>query len=487
MKKKERGHRMNTRRERRIYTRTTTNPKQGIQQSTPKNSMENPSGQIPPHNTDAEKGLLAGILLKNDQIIEIVDIVKAEDFYHPSHALLFEACIELYNNTKAIDFVTVAEYLQSRGQLESIGGAPYLAELANLSLSAIYIVDYAQIIRDKSLQRRLIETCSQIIKETYTASQEDVKSVLDDAEQRIFMIAERTLETQYTSSKHIIEQVFAKLEKQYNSGNHFTGIPTGYPRLDELTSGLQASELIIIAARPSMGKTAFALNLAMRCSIGQKIPTAIFSLEMSKSDLMMRMLAIWGKVNLAQIRKGKLTDTDWIRLHQATEVLESAPIYIDDTPRGLTTLDIRARVRRMRAQHNVGLVIVDYLQLMRASRRCDSREQEVAEISRSLKAVAKEIDIPIIALAQLNRGIEQRTDKKPLLSDLRESGSIEQDADVIMFIHREDVYRKGEEHPKKGIADIIIGKQRNGPVGEIELRYLSEYTAFENLEVRYGI
>ena len=481
---------MNIRKERRIHTRTMTQQKQVVTQTPPIQTqplMDIPNGQVPPHNVDAERGLLAGILLKNDQIIEIVDIVRAEDFYYPSHTILFEACIELYNNTKAIDFVTVAEYLQSRNKLESVGGAPYLAELANLSLSAIYIVDYAHIIRDKSLQRRLIETCSQIIKESYMASQEDVKSVLDDAEQRIFMIAERTLETQHTSAKHIIEQVFAKLEKQYNSGNNFTGIPTGYPRLDELTSGLQSSELIIIAARPSMGKTAFALNLAMRCAIGQQIPTAIFSLEMSKSDLMMRMLAIWGKVNLAQIRKGKLTDADWIRLHQATEVLESAPIYIDDTPRGLTTLDIRARVRRMRAQHNVGLVIVDYLQLMRASRRCDSREQEVAEISRSLKAVAKEIDIPVIALAQLNRGVEQRTDKKPLLSDLRESGSIEQDADVIMFIHREDVYRKSEEHPKRGIADIIIGKQRNGPIGEIELRYLSEYTAFENLEVRYGI
>lgn len=477
------------RREKRTYTRNKPSLNQENnnkkQENTVSNNTETPSGQIPPHNIDAEKGLLAGILLKNDQIIDIIDVIKADDFYHPNHSILFEACIELYNNTKAIDFVTVAEYLQSRMQLEQIGGAVYLAELANLSISAIYIVDYAHIIRDKALQRRLIETCSEIIKEAYTAPQEDVKTVLDDAEQRIFLLTERTLQTQHTSAKHILDNVFAMLEKQYNSGSTLTGIATGYPKLDELTSGLQSSELIILAARPSMGKTAFALNLAMRCAIAQGVPCAIFSLEMSARDLMMRMLAIWGKVNLAQMRKGQLTDADWIRLHQATEVLSTAPIMIDDTPRGLTTLDLRARVRRLKSQHNVGLIVVDYLQLMRASRRCDSREQEVAEISRSLKAVAKEVDIPVVALAQLNRGIEQRTDKKPLLSDLRESGSIEQDADVIMFIHREDVYRKNEEHPKKGIADIIIGKQRNGPIGEIELQYLAEYTAFENRELRY--
>lgn len=440
---------------------------------------------VPPHNIDAERGVLGGILLQNERCNEVLDLLRVEDFYDPKHVLLYTTCIELFNQNKAIDLVTVAEALQGKNQLEQAGGVQYLAELGNLSITAVYIVDYAHIVRNKALQRRLIETATSIIQESYAAPEDAVKTLLDESEQKIFAITERTLETSFTNTKQILDQVFATLEERYKTGTSLTGVPTGYKQLDDLTAGMQPSELIILAARPSMGKTAFALNIALRATVQHNIPCAFFSLEMASQDLMQRMLAIYGKVDLANIRRGKLSSGDWNNLAKASEALSTAPLFIDDTPRGLTTLDLRARARRLKAQHGLGLVVVDYLQLMRSSIRTDSREQEVAEISRSLKAIAKELNVPVIALAQLNRGVEQRTDKKPLLSDLRESGSIEQDADVIMFIHREDVYRKGEEHPKKGIADIIIGKQRNGAIGEVQLRYFGEYTCFENLDMRY--
>ncbi|MGL4722194.1 MAG: replicative DNA helicase [Desulfovibrionaceae bacterium] len=449
------------------------------------NTTNENQGQIPPHNLLAERSVLGGIFLRNEICSDIMEMLSPDSFYTPQHKIIFSSCYELYSYSKAIDLVTVAEFLQSRGELDLVGGAAYLAELASGVISAIHTLEYAKIVRDKFLQRQLISSCLEIIEEAYIVPQEEVKTLLDEAEQKIFSLSESTLQANFLTPKQLVEDVFTMLEDRYKNGSVITGVSTGYTKLDEVTAGMQKSELTIIAARPSMGKTAFALNIAMR-SATNNVGSIIFSLEMTARDLTQRMLSIWGKVNLSKMRRGQLEASDWKKLSEAGEAISKLPIIIDDTPRGLTTLELRARARRLKSQYGIGLIIVDYLQLMRSSRKCDSREQEVADISRSLKAVAKELDIPVIALAQLNRGVEQRTDKKPLLSDLRESGAIEQDADVIMFIHREDVYRKNEEHPKKGIADIVIGKQRNGPIGEVQLRYFSEYTCFESTETRYS-
>jgi replicative DNA helicase len=359
------------------------------------------------------------------------------------------------------------------------GGTVYLAELAESVISAANAEHYATLVRNKSLQRSLIGACSDIISNCYDASQ-DIEQLLDHSESSIFSISERTTGKVFKSSKELVSKVFEDLEKRVERKELVTGVTTGYFRLDSMTAGLQPSDLIIIAARPSMGKTAFVLNMAMRAAVNAGTPVAIYSLEMSMESLMMRMLCAWGKVDLGKLRKGFLDDEDWAKLYAAADVLSRAPIYIDDTP-AITTLDLRARTRRLHADKGVGMVVVDYLQLMRSSRRTDSRELEISDISRNLKALAKELNIPVIALSQLNRKVEERTNKRPMLSDLRESGAIEQDADIIMFVYRDEVYNKRDDNPKKGVAEIIIGKQRNGPTGMAELAYIGSYTAFEDL------
>lgn len=482
-------------------TTLQTEPKQkNLQKNSKKNTQSNSSSlnvknkndssinhashdllrRVPPHNVEAEQAVLGGIFLRNTIFHTLIDIVKAEDFYIPSHQILYTTFCELYRKSAPIDLVSVAAFLNDQGLLEQVGGASYLAELAQTVVSGANAEYYATIVRDKSLHRTLINACSTIITNCFDPSC-NVDSLLDESEQTIFSISERTVGKAFKSSKDLISNVFQELEKRFERKEQVTGITTGYNRLDKLTAGLQPSDLIIVAARPSMGKTAFSLNMAMRSAIQQGTPVAIYSLEMSMNQLMMRMLCAWGKVDLSHLRHGYLNSDEWSRLYHAADVLGQAPIFIDDTP-ALSPLELRARTRRLKVESDVGLVVIDYLQLMRSNKRTDSREQEISEISRSLKSLAKEINIPVVALSQLNRKLEDRTDKRPQLSDLRESGAIEQDADVIMFIYRDEVYHKQQDNAKKGTAEIIIGKQRNGPIGTATLAYLANYTAFEDLE-----
>ncbi|MDR3320011.1 MAG: replicative DNA helicase [Desulfovibrio sp.] len=438
--------------------------------------------RVPPHSVDAEQAVIGGVFCRKDLIHSLVDVLVPDDFYLPSHVVLFRSFLELFRKNAPIDLVTVAEHLKDRNELESAGGAVYLAELAQAVVSGANAEYYAVIVRDKALQRKLIDVCSGIISNCFDASQE-VSVLLDESEQAIFSVAQRTACRDFVSAGALIVPIFEKLTALAASRDVVTGVTTGYSRLDRLTAGLQPSDLIIVAARPSMGKTAFALNMALAAVASQHTPTAIFSLEMSKEQLMQRMLAICGRVDMSRLRRPSLlTDDDWQRLYTAADVLRGAPLFIDDTP-ALSTMELRARARRLKADKGLELVVVDYLQLMRAGRRnIDSRELEISEISRSLKGLAKELNVPVVALSQLNRKVEERSDKRPILSDLRESGAIEQDADVIMFIYRDDVYKyhKASERPPQGPSEIIIGKQRNGPVGAVDLMYISPYTSFED-------
>ncbi len=434
---------------------------------------------VPPHSMEAEQAVLGGIFLRADALYTLVDIINEDDFYAPAHRTLFAAIMELHRQNKAIDLLTVGQYLKDKAQLEMVGGAVYLGELANSVISAANAEHYATIVRDKSLQRSLISSCSQIISKCYDQGME-VDALLDESEQAVFAISERTAGQAFVDSKTLIGRVFEELEKRIDSKNLVTGVTTGFYTVDKMTAGMQPSDLIIVAARPSMGKTAFTLNLATNAALQGGVPVVFYSLEMGMEQLMSRMVAAVGGVELNKLRTGRgITDEDWQRLHWAADQLGNAPIYIDDTP-SLSTLDLRARTRRLKASKNIGMVIVDYLQLMRSSRKTDSRELEISDISRNLKALAKELNIPVIALSQLNRKVEERADKRPMLSDLRESGAIEQDADVIMFIYRDAVYNKKEDRALIHSAEIIIGKQRNGAVGACPLQYNGQFTRFEN-------
>ncbi|MDR3358037.1 MAG: replicative DNA helicase [Desulfovibrio sp.] len=440
--------------------------------------------RVPPHSVEAEQAVLGGVFCRKDLMQGLVDILIPKDFYLPSHVVLFNVFVELFNKRAPIDLVTVAELLRDRKELEDAGGAVYLAELAQAVVSGANAEYYATIVRDKSLQRTLIDVCSGIISNCFDASQE-VSALLDESEQAVFSVAQRNTGRDFFSVGDLIVPVIDKLTLLSTSREVVTGVTTGYFRLDRLTAGLQPSDLIIVAARPSMGKTAFALNMALAAVTSRNVPVVVFSLEMSKEQLMQRMLAAHGKVDMSRLRRpSQLTPDDWERLQASADILRDASLFIDDTP-ALSTLELRARARRLKAEKGLGLVVVDYLQLMRASRRgIDSRELEISDISRSLKALAKELDVPVVALSQLNRKVEERGDKRPILSDLRESGAIEQDADVIMFIYRDDVYKhpKASERPSHGPAEIIVGKQRNGPVGTVELMYIAPYTSFEDIE-----
>lgn len=442
---------------------------------------------VPPHSVEAEQAVLGGVFLRPDSLYTLVDILAEDDFYLPAHRHIFSAFRDLFQRSIPVDLISTAEHLKSLARLEAAGGAVYLAELARGIASAANAEYYANLVRDRAMSRQLIDSCAGIIAESYEPGQ-DVRNLLNEAEQSIFAISQRTSGRSYKDASELTRQTFIDLQERATQGDLFTGVPTGYSKLDYMTSGLQPSDLIILAARPSMGKTAFALNIAMRAAIRSGVGVLIFSLEMSMQQLMMRMLCAWGKVDVSRMRRAReLTDDDWLALHDAAEAFSQAPIYIDDSP-SLSTLEMRARTRRLKAEKNIGLVLIDYLQLMRSSRRTDSRELEISDISRNLKAMAKELNVPVIALSQLNRKLEERTGDKrrPMLSDLRESGAIEQDADVIMFIYREAAYLKPEERPPVDKAEIIIGKQRNGPVGKIDLMYAAMYTAFEDMDATYG-
>lgn len=437
--------------------------------------------RVPPHSPEAELAVLGGLLMRSQLMNSIADILTPDDFYLPAHKSIFNAFVDLYSRSAPIDLVSTAEWLKNHNELETAGGAVYLGQLAQAVVTGANAEYYAGIVRDKALQRNLIDACAGIIENSFDSSR-DVNELLDESEQAVFAVSQRTAKKEFSKSGDLVEKVFDNLSRLANAHDVITGVTTGFEQLDALTAGLQNSDLIIVAARPSMGKTAFALCVALNAAIKQNVTVGIFSLEMSKEQLMQRMLAVRGKVNLSSLRKPyALKDEDWQNLYQAADIISHAPIFIDDSS-ALSTMELRARARRLKAEHGLGLVVVDYLQLMRSGRRTDSRELEISDISRSLKGLAKELNIPVVALSQLNRKVEDRTDKRPILADLRESGAIEQDADVIMFVYRDDVYKikNPAERPTMGEAEIIIGKQRNGPVGIADLVYVSPYTSFES-------
>lgn len=442
-------------------------------------SVQGSGSRIPPQNLEAEQSVLGSILLKEQVFGTVLEILKPTDFYRKSHQIIYEAMIDLFDRNDPHDLLTVTNLLKDANQLEEIGGAAYLASLTSIVPVTANINSYAKIVRQKSILRRLIEVNTDIASRCYE-EQGDIDLLVDQAEQAIFEIAGTKSDQNFTPIKQIVPGAFKTVEQLYKRKELITGVPTGYHEIDKMTAGLQPSDLIILAARPSMGKTSFAMNIAQNAAIEGKIGTAVFSLEMSKEQLVMRLLSSVGRIDSQRIRTGKLQDQDWPKLSRAVGMLTEAPIYIDDTP-AISVLEMRAKVRRLAAQYDIGLIIVDYLQLMRGRSSTENRTQEISEISRSLKALAKEHKIPVIALSQLNRGLESRTDKRPMMSDLRESGAIEQDADVISFIYRDEVYNKAEDNPNKGIAEIIIGKQRNGPTGTVKLTFLNSFTMFENL------
>jgi replicative DNA helicase len=440
------------------------------------------SHRLPPQNLEAEVSVLGGVLLENDALNRVLEVLTPADFYREAHRKIFSALVQLYETGEPADLITLSEVLKKRGELEEVGNIEFLNSLVNSVPTAANISYYAKIIKEKSVIRRLIHRATEIITEGFGNSG-DVDEYLDRAERAIFEISEDRVRPSFYPLREIIKSSFRTIEKLYEKRQLITGVATGFTRLDELTSGLQPSDLIIIAGRPSMGKTAFALNIVQHAAIQAGVAAAVFSLEMAKEQLALRMLCSEAKVDAHRLRGGFLSESDWPRLTRAAGSLSEAPIFIDDTP-GITALEMRAKSRRLKAEHNLGLVVVDYLQLMRGRSDSDNREQEISDISRSLKALAKELNMPVIALSQLNRRVEERGDKRPQLSDLRESGAIEQDADVIMFIYRDDVYNKSEDNPNRGKAEIIVGKQRNGPTDKFDLTFLDKYTCFENFSGR---
>jgi replicative DNA helicase len=436
--------------------------------------------RLPPHSVEAEQSLLGGLMLDQRAWDQVADIVTVGDLYRADHRLIFSAIAELVERNQPPDAVTVSEHLQRAGQLEAAGGLPYLARLVEDTPSAANIRAYARIVRDHAMLRQLIEIGGDIAASAHSTEGLSVETLVDLAEQRVFEIADRGQRrgSGFVSLKQILPKTIDRLDMLSHSTSDITGISTGFAEMDKMTSGLQRGELIIIAGRPSMGKTTLAINIAENAAIGNQVPAAIFSMEMSAEQLSFRMLSSIGRINQSRLRNGRLLDEDWPRVDSAVSMMSNAPIFIDDGG-SLTPTDVRSRSRRLKREHGLGLIVVDYLQLMQVSGTVENRATEISEISRSLKALAKELDVPVIALSQLNRSVEQRNDKKPVMSDLRESGALEQDADLIVFIYREEVYDR--ETPRKGVADIIIGKQRNGPVGEFQLTFLGEYTRFENL------
>jgi len=440
------------------------------------------SPKLPPQNIMAEQAVLGGIMLDNMALNKVMDILDIADFYREANRKIYQVMIDLSLKGEAIDLVTVTERLRVREKLDQVGGVTYLAMLVDSIPTAANIISYARIIKEKSILRLMIDAATSIVGRCYNDI-DDVDELVDEAEKIIFEVAEKRVNPAFSSIETIVKDSFKAIERLYESPDLIAGVPSGFTDLDKMTTGFQNSDLIIIAGRPSMGKTAFALNIAQHAAISAERPVAVFSLEMSKEQLVIRMLCSEAEVDAHKLRSGFLARTDWPKLTQGAGILSEAPIFIDDSP-AMTVLEMRAKARRLKAEQNLGLIIVDYLQLMRGHRNMDSREREISEISRSLKALAKELNVPVIALSQLNRGVESRQDKRPQLSDLRESGAIEQDADVILFVYRDEVYDK-DNTDNKGIAEIIVGKQRNGPVGVVRLRFLHQFTAFKNFDQRF--
>jgi replicative DNA helicase len=435
--------------------------------------------KVPPHSIDAEQSVLGGLMLDNAAWDQVADLVAEGDFYRLAHRLVFRAVAALAEQGSPFDVVTLANWLRDRDELESAGGLAYLGELAANTPSAANIKAYATLVRERSVLRDLVRVAGEIADTAYRPEGRATAELLDHAERLVFEIAERGARrrTGFRVMKDLLVGVVDRIDALYQSESAITGVSTGFADLDALTSGLQRSDLVIVAGRPSMGKTSFAMNLAEHALLGDRLPVAVFSMEMSAEQLVMRLLASLGRIDQHRVRTGRLDDDDWPRLTSAIGMLSDRPMFIDDTP-GLNPTELRARARRLKREHGLGLIVVDYLQLMSVPGPKETRATEISEITRGLKTLAKELDVPIVALSQLNRSLEQRPNKRPVMSDLRESGAIEQDADVILFIYRDEVYN--EDSPDKGTAEIIVGKQRNGPIGTVRLTFLGKYTRFES-------
>ena len=437
--------------------------------------------KIPPHDIDAEQAVLGSMLTDKDAVNAAIETLKEDAFYREDNRAIYQAIINLYSKSEPIDIITLKDELESMDKFEQVGGYEYLASLPDKVPTTANVQKYIKIVEEKAILRNLIKTANEIIELGYDPA-EDVEDIMDNAEKKIFDIMQSKNQKGYTPIKDVLVESFTKLEELYNRKQHITGVPTGFVELDYKTAGLHGSELILVAARPAMGKTAFALNIATNAALRGNAPVAIFSLEMSKDQLVNRILCSEAMVDSNKVRTGKLEEDDWVKLAGAIGPLSESEIYIDDTP-GISVMEIRTKCRKLKMEKNIGLVVIDYLQLVQGNKRTTSREQEISEISRSLKILAKEINVPVIALSQLSRAVEQRPDHRPMLSDLRESGAIEQDADIVMFLYRDDYYNKESE--KKDIAEVIIAKQRGGQTGTVELLWMGNYTKFVNLERRF--
>jgi len=450
-----------------------------------KGSNDDDAGQhikVPPNSLEAETSLIGGLMLDASAWDKVADLIKSSDFYRKDHQLIYSAVESLIESGSPCDIVTVSEHLDSHGDLENAGGLEYLATLANETVGAANVRWYAKILKEHSTLRALISAGNEIAGSAFTNDGRSAAEILEDAEKAVFEIADRGNRGQkgFTSLKEILPSTVDRLDALHQSEGDITGVSTVYTKFDEMTAGLQPGDFVIVAGRPSMGKTALAVNIAENAAIGAKVPTVIFSMEMAAQQLAFRMISSLGRVDQTHLRTGKFPDEDWSRINTAVQLMSEAPIFIDDTP-GLSPSEIRAKSRRLQREqgdNGIGLIVIDYLQLMQVPGNKENRATEISEISRGLKALAKEMSCPVIALSQLNRSVEQRPDKRPVMSDLRESGAIEQDADLILFIYRDEVYN--QDTPRKGVADIVIAKQRNGPIGDFPLTFVGRYTKFEN-------
>jgi len=436
--------------------------------------------RMPPHNLEAEQAVLGAMLISPDAVVEALEILEADDFYRSAHQAIYRAIREVYEAGDPVDIITVASRLRTYGDvLDAVGGPEYLADLAAMMPTALHVVHYAEIVREKALLRRIISAGTRIAEAAYEPDASAME-VLADAERLVLELSQHQRTRDFTHISDVLQTTFERIEQLYESDGNITGVPTGYSDLDRMTSGFQKSDLIIVAARPSVGKTAFALNIAQNVAVRAGLPVAIFSLEMSKDQLVQRMLCAEAFIDGHKLRNGTLDDEDWPKLSMGVTTLSNSPIYIDDTP-GITVPEMRSKLRRLKLEHGLGFVVIDYLQLIHGRRMAgENRQQEISDISRSLKQLARELEVPILALAQLSRSVEQRQDKRPMLSDIRESGSIEQDADVVAFLYRDDYYNPDTENPN--VVEVIIAKQRNGPTGKIELVFLKNFNKFVNLE-----
>ncbi len=438
-------------------------------------------GKVPPHDIQAEQAVLGSMLLDKDAVIDAIEVLKEDSFYREDNKMIFSAILSLYAKSEPIDLITVKSELTENGNFDKIGGLEYLSSLPDKVPTTANVDRYIKIVEEKALTRNLIQTANELISLGYDET-EEVNNILELAEKKVFDLSQNKSTKGYSSIKDVLVSSFAELEKLYNQKGRISGITTGFTDLDRQTSGLHNSDLIIVAARPAMGKSAFAINIATNAALKDKVPVAIFNLEMSKEQVVNRILCCEAMVDSNKLRTGQIEDNDWMKLASASGILSEAPIYIDDTP-GISIMEIRAKCRKLKMEKNIGLIVIDYLQLIQGSsnKRNSSREQEISEISRSLKILAKELDVPVIALSQLSRAAEQRKDDhRPMLSDLRESGAIEQDADIVMFIYREDYYNPETEN--KNVAEIILAKHRGGSTGTVNLAWLSNYTKFANLQ-----